>query len=379
MYYKRLFTITIFLFFGGLAISQNTAEKPSDTLSKLARFSKKAESFFRVVPVPLISYSSEAGNTIGLAKFNAFKLSKKDTISNPSMLSGVVTVSSKGRVNFSIANDLFFTENKYMILSFFKYKKQPEYLLGIGNDVSIDDVEEVVQNDVQFSTSALLRLKENFYTGISFDYANFYGITTDSTSFLLRDNVSGLNGGANVGVGVSAAIDSRDNRYNPSNGIFIFSKILFYPKFLGSKYQFTKFQFDIRKYYKPWDNLDHIVALQLATDYSFGDVPFYNLGLLGGSSRMRGYYQGAIRDKVFIDSQVEYRMPVWSILGVVAWVGTGRVAENYADLALSGFRISYGAGLRVRVDSKNNINLRLDMGFGPDGINGFYINFAEAF
>jgi hypothetical protein len=72
-------------------------------------------------------------------------------------------------------------------------------------------------------------------------------------------------------------------------------------------------------------------------------------------------------------------MPVWSILGVVAWVGTGRVAENYADLALSGFRISYGAGLRVRVDSKNNINLRMDWGFGPDGINGFYINFAEAF
>jgi hypothetical protein len=41
--------------------------------------------------------------------------------------------------------------------------------------------------------------------------------------------------------------------------------------------------------------------------------------------------------------------------------------------------LSFGGGLRIRVDSENNTNMRFDFGFGPDGVNGFYINFAEAF
>jgi len=60
-------------------------------------------------------------------------------------------------------------------------------------------------------------------------------------------------------------------------------------------------------------------------------------------------------------------------------LGTGRVAGSYSELSFDGFKLSYGAGIRVKVDSKHNTNLRLDFGFGPDGISGTYINFAEAF
>jgi outer membrane translocation and assembly module TamA len=119
--------------------------------------------------------------------------------------------------------------------------------------------------------------------------------------------------------------------------------------------------------------------MQFATGYSYGDVPFYDLGLLGGDERMRGYYKGALRDKVLIDGQVEYRMPVWNIFGIVGWIGAGRVGEDFNDLALDGFRLSYGGGVRIRVDSKSNVNLRIDMGFGPEGVSGFYLNFSEAF
>ena len=94
---------------------------------------------------------------------------------------------------------------------------------------------------------------------------------------------------------------------------------------------------------------------------------------------MRGYYQGAYRDKVLVDGQVEYRMPVWKIFGVTGWMGTGRVASSYDNLSLDNWKLSYGFGIRIRVDSKNNTNMRLDFGFGPKGISGTYINFAEAF
>ena len=56
-----------------LAVSE--AKPKKDTLSKFDSFNKKAEKFFKVAPVPIVAYSTEAGNIFGLAKFNTFHLS----------------------------------------------------------------------------------------------------------------------------------------------------------------------------------------------------------------------------------------------------------------------------------------------------------------
>lgn len=360
------------------ALAQTDApEKPEDSLSKFDKFNKKAEKLFKVIPVPIVSYSTEAGNVIGLAKFNAFNPVKKDTISKPSKISELVTFSSKGRVNIVVANDLILKENKFIIVSFFNYKEVPEYIFGIGNDVSIDDVEEISTQQIRFKTNPMIRVHENIYVGGILDIADYIKVEADSTSFLVKDQVTGLNGGTSFGLGFSLEFDNRDNRYNPYSGAFAKAQFIFNEKFLGSAYQYTKFQLDLRKYFNPW--LNHVIAMQTTTTALGGDTPFYNLALLGGANKMRGYYQGALRDKVLVDAQLEYRMPVWNIFGVVGWVGTGRVAQSYKDISLDGFWPSYGAGLRVKVDSKNKINLRLDFGFGSNGIHGTYISFAEAF
>ncbi len=368
------FLLVLFGFQQGFAQSDTI---PTDSLSGFDRFNAKAEALFKIIPVPILTYSTEAGNTFGLAKFNAFHPVKKDTISKPSKLSEVATVSTKGRVNVSISNDLILKENKYMILSYFNFKKLPEYMLGIGNDVSIDDVEQVTTDRVKFASIGLVRVKENLYVGMGIDLANYFGISYDSTSFLETDNVTGKDGGTDVGIGFSAALDSRDNRYNASSGAFVITSFTFYPEFLGSTYQFGKLEIDARKYYNPW--FKHVVALQATTTYLNGNVPYYDLAMLGGEEKMRGYYKGAIRDKVLVDAQVEYRMPIWKIFGLTAWVGTGRVADQYRDLCLNGLWLSYGGGLRIKVDSESDINLRVDFGFGPNGVSGVYLNFAEAF
>lgn len=361
----------------GKVCAQSDSTARQDTLSKFDKFNQKMEAFFKWAPAPIITYSTEAGNTFGLAKFNLFRPSKKDSISKPSKLAEVVTFSTKGRVNISISNDLILKENKYMILSYFNYKKTPEYILGIGNDVSVDDVEQVTQNRLKFSTAAMRRVKENYYAGISLDISDYYGIETDSNSFLIRDGVSGLHGGTDIGVGVAGALDSRDNRYNAYKGALLLTTITFYPKFLGSRYEFTSVYIDARKYFNIWRKT--VLAIQATTTYTSGDVPFYDLALMGGEDRMRGYYKGALRDKVLFDTQVEYRIPIWNIFGIATWVATGRVADSYKNMSLDGFWLSFGGGVRIRVDSKNNTNLRFDMGFGPNGVSGFYFNFAEAF
>jgi hypothetical protein len=375
---KSLLLVTaLFIFILSDAFSQSGNAVQPDTLSKFDRFNKKAEKLFKIIPAPIVTYSSEAGNTFGLAKFNVFRPSKKDSVSKPSKIAAVVSFSTKGRVNVSISNDLIVKENRYMFLSYFNYKETPEYLLGIGNDVSVDNVEQVTIKRTKFSTTALIRVMKNYYAGISLDLSNYFGIKTESNSFLIRDHVSGLKGGTDIGVGISAGLDSRDNRYNPHGGAFFLSTVVFYPESLGSRYEFTTVYIDSRRYFNPW--FRHIVAVQATTTYSSGDVPFYDLAQLGGEDRMRGYYKGALRDKVLVDAQVEYRMPIWNIFGITTWVATGRVMDAYKNFSFDGLWLSYGGGIRIRVDSKNNTNLRLDIGAGPDGIRGFYFNFAEAF
>jgi len=374
---KKTFLILNIIFFGFQVAMAQTNTTTKDSLSKFDKFNKKAEALFKIIPVPIITYSPEAGNTLGLAKFNAFHPVKSDTISKPSKISEAITVSTKGRINVSISNDLILKENKYMILSSFNYRKQPEYILGIGNDVLVENAEEIITDRIKFKSNALIRVGPNLYSGIVIDIDDYTKIQTDSTSFLIEDQVTGLNGGTDFGLGASFVLDNRDNRYNASSGMLIATSLTFYEKSLGSRYQFNKFELDVRKYFNPW--LKHVIALQATTTSVRGDVPFYDLAFLGSGNKMRGYYEGALRDNVLFDTQVEYRMPVWNIFGIATWVGTGRVAEEYKDLSLDGFWISYGAGLRIKVDSKENINLRIDYGRGQNGINGVYFNFAEAF
>jgi outer membrane protein assembly factor BamA len=360
-----------------LKASADSTSAGTDTISKFDAMNKKMEALFKVIPVPIFSYTSEAGNIFGLAKFNLIDLSKKDTLSAASRISEVVTFSTKGQVNISVSTDLNWHHDKYMVLGYINYKVQPEYILGIGNDVSIDNVEKIEVTRLKFVNYGLVQVLKDFYLGIGVDLTNYTSIKKDSASFLIRDQITGVDGGTSTGLGFTAVYDSRDNRYNAYKGAFISLKTMTFPSFMGNPYLYSSFDLDLRKYINPW--YKHVIAFQATTSFRSGDVPFYELAMLGGEDKMRGYYKGALRDKTLIDAQVEYRMPVWKIFGITGWVGTGRVGKSYSDLSLDGLWLSYGGGIRIKVDSTHNTNLRLDFGFGPGGISGFYINFAEAF
>jgi len=347
--------------------------------SKFDSFNKKMERLFVWMPVPVYSRSSEAGDIFGLAKYNLFRLSKKDTVSGPSKVSGVGTVSTKGRVNVSLGGELVFNQNHNIALCYFNYRKTPEYIFGIGNDVVKENQEQVTTNRFKIEGNFTWLFSNKLYVGPQFDFANYFDVSADSNSFLRRDNVLGLAGGNNVGLGLAILLEKRNNRYNSTTGGYIEFTYLYYAKAIGSDYEYSRMDLDLRKYFTPWRNLKHVIAFQATTTYSSDGAPFYDLGLMGGEVKMRGYYLGAYRDHVLVDAQTEYRLPVWKIIGLVGFAGVGRVAPKYDELALDGFHFSYGAGLRLKVDSKNNINVRFDFGFGPDGINGSYINFTEAF
>ena len=345
--------------------------------SKFDSMNKKMEALFKIIPAPIFSHSVEAGNVFGLAKFNTITLSKFDKVSANSFITEMVTFSSLGQININGATELNWHQGKYMVMGSLNYKRQPEYILGIGNNVKLKDKEQIEITRFKVINYGFVEVAKDLYVGLGINLTKYTDIKTDSTSFLIRDNISGTEGGTSIGIGFSAVYDTRDIRTNSTRGIFIALKTMTFPSLLANPYLFSSINFDVRKYFNPWYH--HVIALQATTSYRRGNVPFYELALMGGSNQMRGYYEGAIRDKVLVDTQVEYRMPVWKILGITGWVGTGRVGKSYSDLALDGFWLSYGGGLRIKIDSEHNTNLRFDYGFTGHGINAFIINFAEAF
>ena len=350
-----------------------------DSLSKFAQFNKKAEALFKVLPFPMVSYSTETGTVVGLAKYNMVQLVEGDTVSAASSFSGLASASTEGHYKVVLGGNLYLNKNKLILNGTLQYIVFPEYLLGIGNEVQREDLERVVTQRFAFTNYILHSIDKNnhLYVGIFQEYKNYYDVKKDTISWVETHQYPGYQGGITSGFGLGIIYDTRDHKYNAMSGLFASFNAKAFTSGFGSDFNYNSIEFDFRKFFNPW--FKHVIAFQLYSQGNYGNVPFYSLGQIGGTNRMRGYYLGAIRDKVIADAQVEYRMKVWSIFGLTAFASAGRVADTYAKMDLNDLWYGGGFGLRIMVDSAHKANLRIDFGFGQKGARTVVIGFAEAF
>jgi hypothetical protein len=150
---------------------------------------------------------------------------------------------------------------------------------------------------------------------------------------------------------------------------------LFFSSFTGSEFTFSRYETDLR-FYKEFYHSD-VFAFQLYNVFSGGTPPFRMQALLGSDSHMRGYLQGRFRDKNYSTAQAECRLKIWKFIGVALFSGAGNVYAHTNEIT-DNLKTFYGAGLRLKVDKENDINMRFDYSIG-DNSNGFYIAFGEAF
>ncbi|MFC1850732.1 BamA/TamA family outer membrane protein [candidate division CSSED10-310 bacterium] len=378
-----IFLCFLFLTVGASSLEPTVSEEPivqekQDSFKiKFDRFNKKAEKFFTYVPAPIVSSSPETGYVYGLAKLNIIELYPADTGTTPTNIHGLVSFSSLGHTNFYAGTQVYLRADSYFMQGGIGYRYFPEYIQGIGNQPFLRDVESFVLRQVYTNNVFYKGLYQNNFLGFVCNVNNVLGITLPKDSYLDIENITGKDGGLSVGFGLSYLYDKRDNRYNSSSGHYFNLEMTFHQHWFGSDFNYNHYVIDLREYRLIYRH--QVLAFQLYTEANLGDVPFFSLAKLGGSNRMRGYYEGAIRDKIILDSQVEYRVPIWNIFGMTAWVGTGRVAESYESLEAADFWFSYGFGLRFMIDSKNKTNLRLEFGFGEEGYQALNVNFSEAF
>ena len=188
--------------------------------------------------------------------------------------------------------------------------------------------------------------------------------------------ISGNTGYLTSSVGGLIIYDTRNNILNSTKGAYAEIMFSVNNKLTLSHYNFSTLILDFRKYY----NLKkrYTLALNSYSNFNNGKVPFRAMPLIGGSRNLRGYYRGRFRDNNLLLFQAEVRIQLFKNFGIAGFAGIAQVADKVSNFNLNAFKYAYGYGLRYKLNKKENINLRLDMGFTNEG-HGLYIVFAEAF
>jgi outer membrane protein assembly factor BamA len=178
-----------------------------------------------------------------------------------------------------------------------------------------------------------------------------------------------------TGLSLTARLDRRDNSYNPTRGIYLSLTGEVRPKALGS-YNQTLWHVTAQAnlYQSLWQGA--VAALDLYGDAWSSATPWFYWPMMGGQSRMRGYYYGRYTNSKMATAQLELRHEVWGPIGVVAWGGAGTVFSSLKTFDWGEILPTYGVGLRLKAGDRTA--LRIDYGLGRR-CSGIIINVNEAF
>lgn len=318
-------------------------------------------------------YASDTKFGLGMVAAGLYRTDPNDSILPPSNVSLFGDVSSVGFYMLGVRGNHIAPAGRYRIDYHLYFYSFPSDFWGIGYEMgdNDDNKSDMKRWQAQAEASFLFRVADNFYVGPMAAYDYVIGKQIERPELL-----QGMDKHTwNVGVGVSLVYDNRDNLTNPHRGIYLNLKQMFRPEFMGNDYAFSTTHFRFDAYQRLGKGT--ILAEDFGANLNFGNPSWGMMAELGGTSSMRGYYEGRYRDKHSLEATVELRQHVWKRNGIVVWVGAGTVFPKFS--ALRSRQILPNAGVGYRWEFKKNVNVRLDYGFGKSGQSGFLFNINEAF
>lgn len=137
--------------------------------------------------------------------------------------------------------------------------------------------------------------------------------------------------------------DTRDFIPNPWRGVYVKLEQRVFPGFFGNKGAFSRTELQVDAYHQVWKG--GVMAYDLYGVFNYGNTPWTMLALMGGSTRMRGYYEGRYRDKQMIEIQAELRQKIYGRSGI-ARLGGSRQRLPEPEQVQPG---AYAAQLRDRL------------------------------
>lgn len=377
--------VIAFVFF--LSCIKVLAESKSDTLSTnifergagmvetvldLVTF-EKGRSAFTIYPAA--GYSPRTGLEIGVMP--VWRLNPIDKVNGrPSSLASSFQISTKGmyEVNLDL---LSFLPNNWLLRSKLKYLFLPDEFYGLGNMEKLEPFSQYDLNSFTASVDFAKGIGKRWYGGLRLDIN--YNLNDNIEGDKLTEDIVGYKGGWSNGLGPMLAFDTRNDVLYPSGGWFVSASYLWYSSVFASDFKFGLATIDTRKYISLVKDKS-ILAWQGVVSMSTGDVPFYKLPGIGGKHLLRGIpHPHKYLDNNAWYTQLELRQHLWWRLGLVGFIGTGRVLPDVNDSWFSDLHAVGGFGFRFRVLPEDGLNFRIDYGVSSHNESGLFLTIREAF
>lgn len=332
---------------------------------------KKEKKFdFSIIGGPF--YSNDVKVGLGLVASGLYRIDRSDTLLQPSNVSLFSSVATSGFYMVGIRGSNIFPKDRYRLNYVLYTFSFPSAFWGIGYDMASNDANasEYTRKQNQVKVDFRFRIAKNLYLGpmASFDYVD--GLRFDRPELLQGQDPSVLS----FGLGFVLNYDSRDVMTNAYKGWYVQLEQYANTKWLGNKYAYGRTDVIVDFYQKLWKGA--VLAFDFHSQHNYGDVPWTMMAKLGGSYRMRGYYEGRYRDDNLTEIQMELRQHIYNRHGLAAWVGAGNVYKDFKSFRWGHTLPNYGIGYRW--EFKKRVNVRLDYGFGK-GQSGFLFQINEAF
>jgi len=344
--------------------------------NELAGRTQNARKRTRIAPV--FAYTPETSLLFGVNYIRLFRPPSKDSSSRTSYVDFFAAGTLKKQFIFEQNYTVFSRGEKYMFIGYSTFQKYPQYYYGVGNDLPASNKEEVDYSQLKLDQLALRNVYKKIYVGAGFRFSTIYNVSSSPTGVLLEKNTVGANGSLVSGLQFAFSSDNRNSIYNASTGHLVRIKTALYRPAFGSRYNFSSLEIDLRKFIKPFAGRKDVLAVQFYGFFSFGNVPWSEMGALGSDMIMRGYYSGRYRDKEYAAIQAEYRLNISPFLGFTFFAGTGEVSQAMKNFSWDGLKPNAGVGYRLSLDRQERINLRIDLGYGKN-ISNVYVTVTEAF
>ena len=363
------FCVSIYLI---LILTALTSSAQAQTLHPLSSDSVQKSS--QLISYPIVFFLPETNWALGAAGIYTFRFKSEPKTSNPSQWQFLAAYTFNRQLLLALPFELYKKNNTWKIKGEVAYYRYVYNFYGVGIQSALQDREKFTIQYPRFRIDFQKNVGSSF-VGLRYRMDNHKMI--QKGPLLNLGNHTGSDGGFYSGLGIIYQWDTRDVLYNPSSGSFIQVESFFNTRYFGSDFEYQRFSLDAAKFFRLGPT--GICALNMVVGTMSGDVPFYDMMYFGRPTQMRGYQDRRFIDKNLFILQAEYRLPLfWRIEGV-GFMATGTVGQQFSDIFGHPYKFTYGAGLRLVVNKKDQVKLRIDYGRTINEGGAFYLTSNEAF
>ncbi len=357
---KTFFLFILFaVLFPLISSAQNNAEEVDSSFKDA-----------NTIVLPIVFFIPETSWAFGLAgnyKFRRSPSSKPSQIN----LGGAYTLNKQ--ILSYLSYRLFSLDNRWWWEGEFGYYDYVYDFEGVGFTNRFP-LNKFFTTFPEIKTKLTYEVAKDYFVGLGYYYANYRSVSWLSEDIYNYDIV-GVEGATLSGLQVVAATDKRDNIVFPRKGSYTELKFFSHKDFLGSEFEYQKIQMDYRKYFPIGKS---VLAFQFFSETNIGNTPFQDLAKFGGAKVSRGYQRGAYRDQNMQVVQAAFRVPIVWRISMAVFGSVGTMSDQILQYKDSELLWAGGTGIRFAADTKDQLNIRFDVGFGKNSLE-YYFTIGEAF